>query len=121
MPVLRWIAVALALALAAPVAAHHATTMFDRTRTVTLVGTVQEFRWASPHCAIRLTADGGEWDVEMGPPYDLYRSGWGPRTLRAGDKVEVVINPARDGSRTGWFVTAFAADGTPLGAGRQKI
>jgi hypothetical protein len=120
MAALRWIALALTLGLAEAATAHHATTMFDRGRTVILVGVVREFRWASPHCAIRLMAEGGEWDIEMGPPYDLYRSGWGPRTVRAGDKVEVVIHPARNGSRIGWFVTAFAADGTPLGAGRQK-
>ena len=40
---------ALALLLAAPAAAHHSAAGIDRTRTVTVVGSVRQFKWANPH------------------------------------------------------------------------
>ena len=42
-----------AFALAAmPASAHHSFAMFDRGRTVTLQGTVNEFQWTNPHAWI---------------------------------------------------------------------
>jgi hypothetical protein len=119
MAAFRWAAVWIALAASAPAQAHHSAAMYDRSTTMAVSGTVREFRWASPHCRIRLVGPGGEWRIEMRPPYDLYRSGWRPLTLRAGDKLTVVISRARDGSRSGLFVSAARADGAPIGAGWQ--
>ncbi len=46
----RIAAVAVAVsALAAPALAHHSAAGIDRTKTVTLVGTVKEFGWRNPH------------------------------------------------------------------------
>ena len=51
----RWLAgVALACALTMPVVAHHSPAAFDRTKKVTLVGTVKEFRWQNPHTWIEV-------------------------------------------------------------------
>ena len=40
---------ALVCALTMPVVAHHSPAAFDRTKQVTLIGTVKEFRWQNPH------------------------------------------------------------------------
>ena len=104
--------------------AHHSGAMFDATRTVTLQGTVKAFQWTNPHCFIQLLVKGPdgkkekEWSVEMGSPGQLYRNGWRPGSLHAGEQVTVVINPLRDGTAGGVYVSATTADGKPVGAPR---
>jgi len=123
MPEGRLLAVGLmACALAAGGAAsgHHSGAMFDSQKSVTLIGTVRLFQWANPHCWIQLfapAADGRmvEWSVEMGSTTELYRSGWRPRTLHPGQKISVVVHPARDGSPGAAFVSATGEDGSALG------
>src|SRR5215208_6702480 len=46
--------VVMAVALVAPALAHHSPAAFDRTKKVTLVGTVKEFRWQNPHTWIEV-------------------------------------------------------------------
>jgi hypothetical protein len=115
-----------ALALLAPIApvlAHHSSAMFDDQQSVTLAGTVKQFQWSNPHCWIQiLVADKAgtvEWSVEMGSPSQLYRGGWRPSILHAGDAIVVVVHPMRDGSKGGLFVSATHGDGTPF-AGPAK-
>lgn len=115
-----------ALGLAAlPVAhAHHSGAMFDSSRTVTLQGTVKAFQWTNPHCFIQIVVAGPggpqEWSVEMGAPSQLYRNGWRPGSIRAGESLTVVLNPLRDGTNGGVFVSATTADGQPVGAPRAS-
>ena len=113
--------VALALPLC-PAMAHHSGAMFDPTRTVTLRGTVKAFQWTNPHSFIQLVVRGPrgqqEWSIEMGSPGQLYRNGWRPSSIRTGEQLTVVINPLRDGSSGGVFVSATAADGQVVGAPR---
>jgi hypothetical protein len=99
--------------------AHHAFSMFDMTQTMTLSGTVKEFQWNNPHSFIQLfvTKDGAvrEWSIEMGSPMQLMRIGWKPKSVRVGDKITVRIHPTREANNGGSFVSAIAADGSPLG------
>ena len=108
------------LLLAAAAAAHHSGAMFDQEKFVTLRGTVMEFQWTNPHCWIQLSVPGAagaeEWSVEMGAPLQLYQAGWKRGTLHAGDEIEVVIRPMRDGTKGGLFFSAKSVDGKPLGA-----
>lgn len=110
---------ALALAVTAPVCAHHSGAMFDSQKTVTLQGTVKAFQWSNPHCWIQLLVmrDGAaqEWSVEMAATTELYRSGWRPHTLQAGQSVTIVVHPMRDGSSGAQFLSAVGPDGAPLG------
>ena len=105
------------------VRAHHSGAMFDTIRTVTLQGTVKDFQWTNPHSFIQLVVGGPEgtveWSIEMGSPSQLYRNGWRPSSIRAGERLTVVINPLRDGTHGGVFVSATAADGQPVGAPRE--
>jgi hypothetical protein len=101
-----WIGVA-ALAGAVPAMAHHSFAIYDRTKTLTLVGEVKSFQWTNPHCVIWFVvkpAGGGDpqdWGVETTSPGVLTRSGWTRNSIKAGDKVSVVFNPLRDGSHGG--------------------
>jgi DNA/RNA endonuclease YhcR with UshA esterase domain len=84
-----------ALALAAPVAAHHSISAeFDMNRPVTFTGTVSRIEWTNPHIYTHVQvkeADGKvtEYRVEGGPPNALYRAGWRKDTLKVGDTVTV--------------------------------
>jgi hypothetical protein len=92
--------------------------MFDDDKSVTLAGTVKSFQWTNPHCWIQLLVRGDsgsiEWSVEMGSPSVLFRAGWKPGTLQAGEKITVVIHPMRDGTPGGLFVSASGVDGKPF-------
>ncbi len=112
---------AVCTALMAPAAtAHHSFAMFDRTRTVTVSGTVREFQWSNPHAYIQLSTTNSagravEYSLEMGAPMYLYARGWRPRTLRAGMQVSAIINPLRSGEPGGVVIDVNDANGTPIG------
>ena len=53
----------LALLAAVPAWAHHSMAGFDRTKTVTLVGTVKQFKWANPHSWIDMEVPDGKGGV----------------------------------------------------------
>jgi hypothetical protein len=93
--------------------AHHSGAMFDDDKSTTLTGTVKAFQWTNPHCWIQVTVPGEtgsiEWSIEMGAPVELFRNGWRPGTLRAGDRITVTIHPVRDGTRGGLYVSATVA------------
>ena len=100
--------------------AHHSPVMFDRTKRVTLTGTVKEFSWTNPHASIQLTVTNAKgapetWGVEMNSPNNLVKQGWKSNTVRFGDKVSVVVNPLRAGEHGGLFVSIKLADGRVLG------
>lgn len=111
----------LALLVAAPASAHHSFAMFDNSKKVTLDGTVKEFQWTNPHTWVQVNVRNAqgqmeEWSVEGGSPNGLARRGWKRTTLKAGDKVKVVINPLKSGEKGGSFVSATFEDGRVLSA-----
>ena len=111
---------ATALLIAGPALAHHSFAMFDRQKEITLKGTVKEFQWTNPHSFIEIEAPdekGGSvsYSIEMNSPNNLTRQGWKSTALKPGDKVTVVMNPLRDGSRGGLFVSVMLPDGKVLG------
>jgi hypothetical protein len=101
--------VTLAAVSAAGIAqAHHSFAMFDPAKVVTLQGRVKEYRWVNPHVALLLdvSAPGnaaGVWSVELTSPGNLTRLGWSRKSLKAGDRVAVEVNPLRDGQHGGGF------------------
>ncbi|MEY4763194.1 MAG: hypothetical protein RLZZ200_3051 [Pseudomonadota bacterium] len=107
--------------LVQPVIAHHSFAMFDQTKQLSVQGTVREFQWTNPHAFIRVeaTVNGSTelWEVELNSPNNLKRQGWSSESVRAGDKVTVVLNPLRDMNRHkgGLFVAVTLPDGLVLG------
>lgn len=107
----------------ASVYAHHAAAGIDRTKTVTVEGTVKQFKWANPHSWLEVTvpnAKGGTdlWNFEMNPPTYLVRSGWKSTSVKTGDKVKVTGRPFTNGDPGGIFVSVTLADGTVLAGGQ---
>ncbi len=103
---LRIVFAGLALALAAPVLAHHSFAMFDNTRSITLHGTVTKFQWTNPHAYLEVDADqpGGKtkhYTLEMTSINMMSRGGWTSRTVKPGDEVTVYVAPLRDGQAGG--------------------
>ena len=90
------------------VAAHHSSTMFDHSKTLTITGTVVELRWVNPHVSLSVngTLKEGEepalWVMEMTSPGNLVRAGgWRRDAVKPGDRVEVAFSPLRDSEKRG--------------------
>jgi hypothetical protein len=103
-----------------PVLAHHSSAGIDRTKSVTLEGTIKEFRWANPHSWIDIDVPDGKggtatWSLEMTSPAFLLRAGWKSTTLKTGDKVSVTVRPLRNGDPGGLFVSVTLPDGRVMG------
>ena len=106
--------------IAVPAFAHHSHAMFDDKQTMTMDATVKVFEWTNPHSWLQVvvmdeTGQAKEWSLEMGSPAGLARGGWRPRTLVAGDKVEVTIHPLKDGNPGGSLVSVLLPDGKRMG------
>ena len=109
-----------ALCVATSAFAHHSFAMFDQSKQVTLKGTVRQFQWTNPHAWIHLdvpNASGGvdSWQVELNSPNNLKRQGWKSTSLMAGEKVTLMLNPLKDGTKGGLFISVTLPDGTVLG------
>jgi len=109
----------IALLTAFPAWAHHSMAGFDRTKTVTLVGTVKQFKWANPHSWIEMDVPDAKgnvttWNVEMTSPAVLIRAGWKSSVMKPGDKVTVMCHPQQTGEPGGIFVSVTLADGRTL-------
>lgn len=97
-------AVVLVLTLmSATLSAHHSfAAQYDVNKPVTIEGTVTKVEWMSPHVYFYLDVQTEgrvvNYGVENGAPTRLYRQGWQPDTLKAGDIVTVDGSLARDGS-----------------------
>jgi hypothetical protein len=101
--------------------AHHSFAMFDTENPVELEGTVQDFKFTSPHTFILLTVKAKEgdpvtWNLEGQSPSALVRDGWSSRTLKAGDELKMKIQPLRSGAPGGAWNTKDIKrlDGSPV-------
>jgi hypothetical protein len=96
-------ALCLALAPAATSAHHSFAAQYDANLQVTLQGTITKVEWMNPHAYfyVDVADDKGKtvnWAVEGGAPNVLYREGWKPTSLKAGDKVTITGSRAKNGS-----------------------
>ncbi|HLH99016.1 MAG TPA: DUF6152 family protein [Xanthobacteraceae bacterium] len=86
--------------------AHHSFAMFDTDHPMDLTGTVQEFKFTSPHTFILLDVKGSDgttttWNLEGASPSALVREGWASKTLKPGDELKMTIDPLRSGAPGG--------------------
>lgn len=100
--------------------AHHAfTPVYDGTRTVTIEGTLAEFRLVNPHATMTLDVmdEAGQqerWTIEMAGLLSLSRQGWTKDTVSIGEQLTVTGNPTHTGSQRIAFRRLVLANGTEL-------
>jgi hypothetical protein len=119
------LAVSLGVALVmTPVLAHHASGPFyDPDKRVEIEGTVKRFVFRNPHAFLFVDVPDAagvitEWQIELGAPVSLQRTGWTPDTLPMGMVVKVTGQPSRaDGSTGLCCVRMTKQDGSPVLSG----
>ncbi len=111
-------ALAVAVVAAGTAAAHHSSSMYDRSKPLTIEAQVVEFRWVNPHSYLTVVDAAPQpgtaaktWAIEMSSPGVLTRSGWTKRTFNPGDKITLKFAPLRNGGAGGIFMQATLADG----------
>ena len=122
---LRGVALAIGgFALAsASLAAHHSFAMFDMEKNIEYRGVIKVWKWQNPH--VHFTVDVpkapgvdpqtvGLWDVEGGSINIMTRQGWTRASYKAGDKIDLVGHPMKDGSKGISLFYAIRPDGTRL-------
>jgi hypothetical protein len=93
----------LLLPIAGSTLAHHGFVLwFDTSRSVTVKGTVTSFEWTNPHAYIYLDVKNEKgavekWNIELGAISMLARVGWKRDSLKPGDEITAIGNPAKDG------------------------
>jgi hypothetical protein len=106
-----------ALAMVTPSVAHHSSTMFDTTKTVTLEGVVTKWELTNPHSWLHVEVKGKDgkttvWGFEAEGPSTLARSGIKPSDFKVGTKLTISGNPMRDGQPAAiWTEATRTSDG----------
>ena len=106
---------------AVPIIAHHSfAAEFDRSRTITVKGSVTKLEWTNPHARVYVegTDETGKtqvWDFELGPPNGLMRNGWRRDSLKPGHQVTV------EGFRSKTSTVVANARSVKLADGRQVL
>ena len=89
------------LVISIPVFGHHGSAEYDMRRVVSLEATVTDFQFINPHTLIDFTVkENGKvvrWQAELPSPNLLTRRGWNRNTLKPGDSVTIIGNPAKNG------------------------
>jgi hypothetical protein len=113
-------AIFLLLSLGGSTFAHHGfVSWYDMTRTVSVKGTVTGFDWTNPHAYIYLDVKNEKsavekWSIELGALAMLARAGWRRDTLKDGDEITAIGNPAKDGKPTMHLAKIVLANGQEL-------
>jgi hypothetical protein len=100
--------------------AHHAfSPVYDGSKTVTITGTLTDFKLVNPHAmmTIDVVDKAGKrvaWTVEMPGLLSLTRLGWTEKTVAVGDRLTVNGNPTHTGSARVAFKKIVLANGTEL-------
>ena len=105
---------------APPLSAHHGRGQsFDMKNRVTLKGTVSQVKWANPHVLIFIdvkdeTGKAVTWAFENSNVHTLATQGYNRNTLKVGQEVTAIVNPATNGTPVGIVVKVILADGKEI-------
>ena len=108
---------------AVPVLAHHSfAAEYDRSKPITLTGSVTKVDWVNPHARFHMDVKDASgkvvnWEIELGSPAGLIRRGWTRNSLKIGEPVTVEGFLAKDGSPLANSSTVKLSDGRRVFAG----
>jgi len=108
------------LLLSAPLSAHHGRgKSFDMKKQVTLKGSVSQVKWQNPHVLIFIDVkdEAGKvvtWGFENSNVHTLAAQGYNRNTLKIGQPVTAIVNPASNGEPLGIIVKVILADGKEI-------
>jgi hypothetical protein len=130
MNVQRWVSVAAAaaiglLATTAAIAHHASAPFYDSTKRVEVEGPVTKFLFKNPHGFLYIQGNDAkgqkvEWQIELGAPVSLSRTGWTPDTIKAGMILKAVGQPSRAEGTFGMCCARITKpDGTPIAPGAR--
>jgi len=117
------VVIAVALAAALPLAAHHAfAAEFDVNQPVKVRGTITKVEWVNPHAWLYVDVKGDDgkvvnWHFELGPPNALVRLGWKKDSIPAGLEVQITGFRAKSGEAVGNGRSIILPDGKELFSG----
>jgi hypothetical protein len=100
-----------ALAVSAPVLAHHSGAMFDDAKEITVTGVVKDFQYTNPHSWLLVDvkeADGKvtTWGFEAEGPSTMLRAGIRRSDFQPGTPVTITGHPMKDGRPAAAWVKA---------------
>jgi hypothetical protein len=100
--------------------AHHGRgATYDMKKRVTLKGNVSRVEWRNPHVVIYMDvkdADGKvvTWGFENAGVSQLAQAGYNRNTLKIGQDITAIVNPAANGAPTAIVVKVILADGSEI-------
>ena len=111
---------AAAAIVAQPLAAHHGRgKAYDMKTRLTLKGTVSMVKWQNPHVLIYIDVkdDASKvvtWAFENSNVHTLAVQGYNRNTLKFGDPITAIVNPAANGEPLGIVVKVILANGKEI-------
>ena len=108
---------------ATSVSAHHSfAAEYDRSKPVTLTGSVTKLEWINPHARFHMDVKDNSgnvvsWEVELTSPAGLLRRGWTRNSLKVGESVTVAGFSPKDGTSLANATTVTLGNGKKVFAG----
>ena len=115
-----FLALTAAAIVSPPLAAHHGRgRAYDMKTRLTLKGTVSMVKWQNPHVLIYIDVkdDASKvvtWAFENSNVHTLAVQGYNRNTLKFGDQITAIVNPAANGEPLGIVVKVILANGKEI-------
>ena len=115
-----FLVLAAAAIVSPPLAAHHGRgRAYDMQKRLPLKGTVSLVKWQNPHVLIFIDVkdEAGTvvtWGFENSNVHTLATQGYNRNTLKVGQEVTAIVNPAVNGEPLGIIVKVILADGKEI-------